>query len=126
VSRHLLLPAYTALVSRSQPLSNAEGEQLGLETALAVFRAREYARGSVHRQAGEVKHASGGVTVDKAEIDRYVRETFFNIPTESPLEKGINDTTLGPRPPAYNSNSFASYTNGAYAYMQQPTTVHGT
>jgi hypothetical protein len=106
VPRQLLVPSYMALINRPEPLNNAEGNELGLETALAIFRAREYARGSEKRFGGagavDRKRLSGAVQTSEDEIAQFVRETFFTLPPLSPLINGLNDTS-GQRPPPYPS-----------------------
>lgn len=45
IDRKYLLQSYAALCAREQPLTLAEGKELGLETVLLIMRARECARG---------------------------------------------------------------------------------
>lgn len=47
IDRSLLVSCYIGLCEREQPLTHEEGECLGLETVLTIFRAREHARGTV-------------------------------------------------------------------------------
>lgn len=84
VERRLLVPAYLALAERAEPLSLEEGMHLGLETAIGVTRAREFARGT---NGGR---SSAPVKASDDELARVVRETFFGPPPNSPLRAGEN------------------------------------
>jgi hypothetical protein len=85
VAPALLVPSYAHLVARPSPLSNEEAATLGLPTALAIFRARELAR-------GPGGGASAAVVEDKAALADFVRDTFGLMPEKSPLRDGLNDT----------------------------------
>lgn len=92
VARRLLVPSYTALALRPESISLAEGMRLGLETALAVTRARELARGR-DAPGGRV---SSPVVAREEEVARVVRETFFAPPPNSPLHVNTNSTEVAP------------------------------
>jgi hypothetical protein len=97
--RALLIPAYTSFVARPEPPTNAEAEALGLECALAVFRAREWARAAPPKTRGGAR-TGGAVHAGGEELAAFVRETFFTLPVHSPLRDGANDTAPGRRMPS--------------------------
>lgn len=52
IDRTILVPRYSALCARQEPLSYQEGLQLGMEVALTIARARECARARGKSVAG--------------------------------------------------------------------------
>jgi hypothetical protein len=74
VDRNLLQEAYTALTVRAEPIAIEEGRELGLETALQLARAREFARAA----------SSGGkkslVNLADPELEALIRD-LFQLPT---------------------------------------------
>lgn len=70
LDRKLLIPAYSALTFRPEPLSVKEGRQLGLETALLLAEAREYARS----KPGALSPSSA--TLDQDQLTDVVAKVF--------------------------------------------------
>ncbi|KZT21101.1 hypothetical protein NEOLEDRAFT_1074112 [Neolentinus lepideus HHB14362 ss-1] len=70
VDRALLLPSYSALTTRDEPISMVEGLDLGLETCLLLARARELARSS------KGVRASSPVTIEEMEVEGLLKDVF--------------------------------------------------
>ncbi|EKM53623.1 uncharacterized protein PHACADRAFT_99476, partial [Phanerochaete carnosa HHB-10118-sp] len=72
VDKRLLIPAYTALVNRAEPLTLDDGRRLTLETALLIATARECARGKL--EAG--RHTPVSATVKPDAMVDIIKEVF--------------------------------------------------
>lgn len=81
VDKRLLIPAYTELVNRLEPLSLEEGRRLTLETALLIATARECARGKL--QSGKHTPVSASVKPD-AMVD-IIKEAEGLLPSQRRL-----------------------------------------
>ncbi|KAH8103513.1 hypothetical protein BXZ70DRAFT_889047, partial [Cristinia sonorae] len=77
VDRKLLIPSFALLTFRPEPLNLQEGRRLGLETALLLAEAREYARGKRTTSGG---HTPISATVDQQQMEGVIA-TVFNIDT---------------------------------------------
>jgi hypothetical protein len=97
----LLIPSYMAMALRPAPLSLAEGRLLGLETALAIARAREFARGL--RPGKDGRREPAKVALDAPRMDELVREIFL-APSEEP-------EAVPARPAAANATSHYAVTH---------------
>ncbi|KDQ50879.1 hypothetical protein JAAARDRAFT_141165 [Jaapia argillacea MUCL 33604] len=86
VDRGLLLQSYAYLTMRDEPLSMAEGVELGLETCLLLAQARERARGSMSPTGNR---ASSPVNADDSEVGILLREVFSLKDMFSPSLKPI-------------------------------------
>ncbi|KAI9511474.1 hypothetical protein F5148DRAFT_950873, partial [Russula earlei] len=75
IDRRLLQAAYTAFTIRDKPITNEEGQELGLDTVLQLARARELARAPAPGGIRN-KDARSPVTVAGSELDELVRELF--------------------------------------------------
>ncbi|KAF9479073.1 hypothetical protein BDN70DRAFT_807554 [Pholiota conissans] len=73
VARHFLIPRYAALCEREEPLSLAEGMDLGMETTLMIARGREEARAS--RSTSGVRSPLTP-TIHGADLHEFIRELF--------------------------------------------------
>lgn len=92
ISRNLLQSAYTALVVRDDPISIAEGWQLGLETALLFARAREIARAPSKRSGNTHSH----ISLPNHELDALVRDLFhLSLPEGSVQRPATPQTHTG-------------------------------
>ncbi|TFK50929.1 hypothetical protein OE88DRAFT_1630838 [Heliocybe sulcata] len=70
VDRGLLLQSYSVLTKRAEPISMAEGLDLGLETCLLLARARELAR------SDKGVRASSPVTIEESEVEGLLKDVF--------------------------------------------------
>ena len=75
IDRRLLQAAYTAFAIRDEPITIEEGQELGLETALQLARAREFARAPASG-GKKIKDARSPVNVAGAELDALIRDMF--------------------------------------------------
>ncbi|KAG6816665.1 hypothetical protein H0H87_004025 [Tephrocybe sp. NHM501043] len=95
VDRNLLIPRYAALTEREQPLSLAEGMQLGLETTLMIARAREYARAN---PAADGTRSPTSAVVREDEMQSLVR-LLFDIKPSPPVnpedQEDVTDSGAG-------------------------------
>jgi len=90
VNRDLLHASYAALTERDDPITIEEGRLLGLETALTLARAREYARVPVF--AGKKPGTSrSNITLGTAELETLIKDLFNLSLPDAPAER--------PRPP---------------------------
>lgn len=92
IDRNLLQAAYVALTVRDEPISIEEGRQLGLETALRLTHAREFARAPVFngRRAGTAR----SLINTGPELDTLINQLFnLSLPDAS------NSTTERPATP---------------------------
>jgi hypothetical protein len=75
VDRRLLQAAYTAFAVRDDPITLEEGQELGLETALHLARAREVVRAPATASM-KIKDARSPVNLAGAELDELIRDIF--------------------------------------------------
>jgi len=87
VDRNLLIPRYAALCARDEPLTYAEGLDLGIQVALQIAAGRERIRSFVSA-SGERTPLTP--TVRGADLTGYIRELF-------------NVEETGVTPPSYTS-----------------------
>ncbi|KAI0071178.1 hypothetical protein K474DRAFT_1607332 [Panus rudis PR-1116 ss-1] len=73
LDRRLLMPSYSALTMREEPLSVAEGRQLGLETALLIATARECARG---KPSASGAHSPTPASIDGESMEAIIKRVF--------------------------------------------------
>jgi hypothetical protein len=78
---------------RPEPLSLAEGKLLGLETALNIARAREFARGL--RVGKDGHRESAKVTLDPGRMDELIRDIFL-VPDPSAAADAEAEAHLPP------------------------------
>jgi hypothetical protein len=112
IDKILLIPSYIAMALRPEPLTLAEGKLLGLETALALARAREFARGVKSSKTG--LRESSKVSLDPARMDELIREIFL-APSEDAEEEERVQQEIERAPSMMNSTahlSTASSVNG--------------
>ncbi|EPQ55220.1 hypothetical protein GLOTRDRAFT_76535 [Gloeophyllum trabeum ATCC 11539] len=128
VDRNLLLPSYSVLTTRDEPISMAEGMDLGLETSLLLARARELARGK------EGRRASSPVTIEDSEVQGLLTDVFAlkDVPFRptSPAAVRVDtsaisasnttaETPTGTNAPATPANGLAAKLFGAGAPQSQ-------
>lgn len=128
IDRNLLQSAYTALTVRDEPITIDEGWQLGLETALRLAHAREFARAPVFsgKRAGT---ARSSVNITGPELDTLINQLFnlslpgaSNATTErsatpqTPTTTGRGTPTSGRHTP-----QLAVQTNGSGSPAPNPT-----
>jgi hypothetical protein len=75
IDRRLLQAAYTAFAIRDEPITLEEGQELGLETALQLARAREVVRAPA-TTGMKIKDARSPVNLAGAELDELIRDIF--------------------------------------------------
>ncbi|TFY83636.1 hypothetical protein EWM64_g376 [Hericium alpestre] len=90
IDRNLLLPSYTALTTREDPITITEGRELGLETSLQLARAREVARGP--KSPGGLSCPSP-VRVGATDLDVLIKDVFELPPRDvaGVILKAIHD-----------------------------------
>lgn len=98
VDRRLLIPAYTAIVNRTEPLTLEEGRRLSLETALLIATARECARGKL--QSGKHTPVSASVKPD-AMVD--IIKEVFSLPDRTPASPSLGPLAEGRGPSAFTA-----------------------
>jgi hypothetical protein len=81
IDRRLLLAAYTAFAVRDEPITLEEGQELGLETAIHLARAREFVRAPASG-GKRIKDARSPVNVAGAELDALIRDMFRLSPPD--------------------------------------------
>ncbi|KAI0279105.1 hypothetical protein BGY98DRAFT_970511 [Russula aff. rugulosa BPL654] len=81
IDRRLLLAAYTAFAVRDEPITLEEGQELGLETAIQLARAREFVRAPASG-GKRIKDARSPVNVAGAELDALIRDMFRLSPPD--------------------------------------------
>jgi hypothetical protein len=90
IDRRLLHAAYTAFAIRDEPITIEEGQELGLETAIQLARAREFVRAPASG-GKRMKDARSSVNVAGAELDALIRDIFRLSPpdqeSQSPQQK---------------------------------------
>ncbi|KAL4245353.1 hypothetical protein ABKN59_009791 [Abortiporus biennis] len=138
IDKKLLIPSYTALTLRRDPISIREGRQLGLETAMLLATARESARGPAGMRSPTEAN------INEEDLVSIIKEVFGltqNAPSTPPLSPvALNGTLNGIPPlganqtpaktqPAAATNGNGAATNGAAKTAagrpQSPTTVGG-
>lgn len=92
VDRRLLIPSYTALVNRLEPLSIHEGRRLTLETALLIATARECARGKALESG---RHSPTVASVSAEHMVTIITDVFglANVSPNSPSLEPISEGT---------------------------------
>ncbi|KAI0300451.1 hypothetical protein B0F90DRAFT_1668282 [Multifurca ochricompacta] len=77
IDRNLLQPAYTALITRDEPITTEEGRELTIETALSLARAREIARAPAFSGSGKKPgNPRSPVNLAGVDLDALIKETF--------------------------------------------------
>jgi len=91
VDRNYLIPWYSALIVREQPLNLPEAIDLGMETAMQIAAGREQARSRLLKGA----RTPVSPTIQGAELYQVVREIFQIPPTagQAPVLPSSEDTT---------------------------------
>lgn len=92
VDSQLLIPSYSALVNRLEPLSIHEGRRLTLETALLIATARECARGKAVESG---RHSPTVASVSSEHMVSIITEVFglANVSPNSPSLEPISEGT---------------------------------
>ncbi|KAI0785801.1 hypothetical protein C8Q75DRAFT_774594 [Abortiporus biennis] len=139
IDKKLLIPSYTALTLRRDPISIREGRQLGLETAMLLATARESARGPAGMRSPTEAN------INEEDLVSIIKEVFGltqNAPSTPPLSPvalngtlngipplGANQTSPAKTQPAAATNGNGAATNGAAKTAagrpQSPTTAGG-
>ena len=115
IDRRLLLAAYTAFAVRDEPISIEEGQELGLETAIQLARAREFVRAPA-TGGKRIKDARSPVNVAAAELDALIRDMFRLSPPDQesqssqqkPKGRGTKTGGHGEQPNGTNSSEPSS------------------
>jgi hypothetical protein len=81
IDRSLLQVAYTAFAIRDESITLEEGQELGLETALQLARAREFVRAPA-TGGKRIKDARSPVNVAGADLDDLIRDIFRLSPPD--------------------------------------------
>lgn len=121
IDRNLLQAAYIALTVRDESISIKEGRLLGLETALRLAHAREFAR----RKAGTTRSL---VNLAVPELDTFINQLFnlalpnaSNTTTERPATPQTPTSTGRGTPTGGRNNPpLAVQTNGTGSPAQNP------
>ncbi|KAI9441493.1 hypothetical protein H4582DRAFT_1388249 [Lactarius indigo] len=92
VDRNHLQTAYTALTVRDEPITIAEGRELGLETSLQLARAREVARAPVFGGRG-VGNPRSPVNLAGVELHAIIDEIFELSPSGTASEHTTQTST---------------------------------
>jgi hypothetical protein len=111
IDRRRLLASYTAFAVRDEPISIEEGQELGLETAIQLARAREFVRAPA-TGGKKIKDARSPVNVAGAELDALIRDMFRLSPPDQesqssqqkPTGRGIKTGGHGEQPNGTNSS----------------------
>jgi hypothetical protein len=114
IDRTLLRAAYAAFATRVEPITIEDGQELGLETALQLARARELARAPAS-DGRRIKDAHAPVNVTGAGLDELIQDIFQLPPPEQ-----NTDSHVTPRKPA-RSNTITK----AHADQQSGTQPNG-
>ncbi|KAI0292798.1 hypothetical protein BC826DRAFT_911330 [Russula brevipes] len=93
IDRTLLRAAYAAFATRVEPITIEEGQELGLETALQLARARELARAPAS-DGKRIKDAHASVNVAGAGLDELIQDVFQLPPPEQNPDRHV--TPLNP------------------------------
>jgi len=115
IDRRLLHAAYAAFAVRDEPITIEEGQELGLETAVQLARAREFARAPA-TGGKKIKDPRSPVNVAGAELDALIRDIFrLSLPdqeSQSAPQKPTGRSTKtgghGEQPNGTNSNDPSS------------------
>jgi len=115
IDRRLLQAAYTAFAVRDDPIAIEEGQELGLETALQLARARELVRAPA-TGGKRIKDARSPVNVAGAELDTLIRGIFqLSLPEQEsqnsqqkPTGRGTKTGGHGEQPNGTNSSDPSS------------------
>ena len=115
IDRRLLQAAYTAFAVRDEPITIEEGQELGLETAIQLARAREFVRAPA-TGGKKIKDARSPVNVAGTELDELIRGIFrlslLDQESQSPQKKATGRGTKtgghGEQPNGTNSSDPSS------------------
>jgi len=122
IDRNLLQGAYIALTVRDESITIEEGRVLGLETALRLAHAREFARAQA-RRAGTTR--SSPVNIAGPELDMFINQLFnLSLPdvSNTTTERPDTPTTTGRGTPTGGRNAppLAVQTNGTGSPAPNP------
>jgi len=117
VDRNYLVPRYAALCEREEPLTLAEGMDLGMETTLQIAAGREQARSRLPGGA----RTPMSPTIHGADLHEVVRE-LFRIAPSSAEEIPHNSGALKP-PPTPTQQPSPPPPNSAVKPQQKKTTA---
>jgi hypothetical protein len=94
IDRNLLKPALTALTIRDEPLEIEEGREVGLETALGLAKAREFARTPVlsGKKSGNPRSP---VSLAGDELDVVIKDVFRLPSSTGPDPSPSSQTSTG-------------------------------
>ena len=92
IDRRLLQGAYTAFAVRDEPITFEEGEELGLETAIQLARAREFVRAPA-TGGKRIKDARSPVNLAGAELDALIRDMFRLPPPDQESQSSQQKST---------------------------------
>jgi hypothetical protein len=92
IDRRLLQAAYTAFAIRDEPITIEEGQELGLETALQLARAREFVRAPA-TGGKRIKDARSPVNVAGTELDALIRGIFQLSPPDQESQSSQQKAT---------------------------------
>lgn len=123
IDRNLLKAAYTALTVREEPISIEEGYQLGLETALRLAHAREFARAPVFsdKKSGTPRSP---VNISGSELDTLIKQLFsLSLPDATTGRPPTPQTPTGRGTPTGGRNTpqLGIKTNGTASPVSNPT-----
>jgi hypothetical protein len=92
IDRRLLQAAYTAFAIRDEPITIEEGQELGLETALQLARAREFVRAPA-TGGKRIKDARSPVNLAGTELDALIRGIFQLSPPDQESQNSQQKAT---------------------------------
>jgi hypothetical protein len=124
IDRHLLQAAYTAFAIRDEPITLEEGQELGLETAIQLARAREFVRAPASG-GKRIKDARSPVNVSGAELDTLIRDMFRLSPPDQesqaaqqkPTGRSTKAGGHGERPNGTSSSDPSSVQGRHYGHL---------
>jgi len=97
IDRRLLQASYMAFAIRDEPITIEEGQELGLETAIQLARAREFVRAPASG-GKRIKDARSPVNVAGAELDTLIRDIFrLSLPDQESRTSQQNPRDEVPR-----------------------------
>jgi hypothetical protein len=99
LDKRLLIPAYTALVNRLEPLTINEARRLTLETAMLIATARECARGKL--ESG--KHSPMVASVKPEAMVDIIKEVF-GLSNVTPSSPSLGPIAEGRGPSAFTAS----------------------
>ncbi|THH17459.1 hypothetical protein EUX98_g9129 [Antrodiella citrinella] len=120
VDRKLLVPSYSALTIRVKPLSIDEGRLLGMETALLLAEAREYARGPTTPSGAR---SPSSANLEQDEMSTIIAGLFnINMSAPSILEQSDDVFGIVPASPPRPGMTVPSRptANGSPSHSRQP------